>query len=95
MEKTMDSHLTEPNPALAEQVRRTPDGMAHWAGTGPDGATCAKCEHYGYFYEDRAGQSRRKPSACALYARRMQKHGGNIPSDTDACKWFEPASDGR
>jgi hypothetical protein len=83
-------HLTEPNAELAEQVRRTPPGMAHWAGTGPAGQTCAGCGHYGYWYETRTGKSGRRASACELYFRRCHTHGNTLPAATPACKYFNP-----
>jgi hypothetical protein len=87
----MTKHLTEPNPDLAEQVKRTPQGMAHWAGSGPEGATCGGCSHYGYWYTTWTNKKRRKPSGCELYYRRMHTHPDSpLPKATAACKYFEP-----
>jgi hypothetical protein len=67
-------------------VKRTPEGMAHWAGTGPKGKACGDCEHLqprgsiGY--------------GCALYSRMMNGHQpvNSIPRNTRACKYFERRS---
>jgi hypothetical protein len=88
---TMDKHLTEPDPALAKLIRRTPQGMMHWAGTGPHGATCGKCEHYGYWYHAPSKVDRQwKKHGCGKYWKRMHRHpNGAIPATTEACKYFE------
>lgn len=84
----MSKHLTEPNQELARLVRATPHGMAHWAGTGPAGATCGRCTHYGYS----VWTGHRKPNNCALYYSRMGVHGRRpLPETTPSCKYFESA----
>lgn len=81
----MNRHLTEPNAKLAKLIRATPHGMAHWSGTGPVGATCGRCAHYGYF--DQSG--RLKPNGCALYFARTRAHGKHsLPEGTPACEYF-------
>jgi hypothetical protein len=81
----MSKYLTEPNPELAKLIRATPHGMAHWAGTGPAGASCDRCAHYGYFDQN----GRRKPNGCALYFARTGVHGRDqLPKGTPACKYF-------
>ena len=63
--------------------KRTVDGMAHWAGTGPKGLCCGDCVHLhprgalGY--------------GCAQYSRMMGGHQplNSIPRTTPACKYFE------
>lgn len=81
-------HLTEPDPELARLREKTPPGMAHWAGTGPEGKTCGGCNHWGYWYETRAGISKRKTSCCEVYYRHLHIHGGSLPATTPACKYF-------
>ena len=86
----MSKHLSEPNLELARLVRATPHGMAHWAGTGPVGATCGRCTHYGYFDQN----GRRKPNGCARYFALMHAHGKYpLPETTPACKYFEQAEE--
>lgn len=83
-------HLTKPNVVLEEMRRRTPPGMAHWAGTGPEGATCRGCAHWkttGYL----AGSGLLKNSPCDKYRRMMGGvDGPPIPHYAPACKWIEP-----
>ena len=78
----MNKHLTSTNPALEEAVRRTPFGMAHWAGSGPIGKTCGQCEHL-------VDMNRASPRRCAEYHRRMKRWGGVIARSTASCKYFE------
>ena len=81
------SYLTEPNPQLAEMVRHTPPGMAHWSGTGPAGATCGQCE---WFTEIKWGGG--KSTRCGKYTKMMNGQQGpkKIPAETFACKYFDP-----
>jgi hypothetical protein len=37
IKRLFDPALTQPDPAFAQQLRRTVPGMAHFAGTGPVG----------------------------------------------------------
>jgi hypothetical protein len=36
-------YLTSVNPTLDRLAAATDCGQAHWAGTGPEGATCGQC----------------------------------------------------
>lgn len=88
----MDAHLTEPNPDLARMIRNTPDGMAHWAGSGPEGKTCKTCAHYGAVFP-REGTTKYQ-DRCKLYQQRAGgRVGGKIPSATAACKYFSAVTD--
>lgn len=90
-------HLTTPNAELAEFQRKTPSGMAHWAGTGPDGATCLQCKHWnncgdpaGYYSKTGMRGGMIKPRRCGKYKSMMQgRHGDAIPWDALACKYFD------
>lgn len=91
-----DAHLTEPNPQLAEWQRKTPNGMAHWAGTGPEGKTCRECEHWQHekrYYAKRGLQrGTLKPARCRKYKTMMNgQTGGEIPHDARSCKYFAQA----
>jgi hypothetical protein len=63
--------------------RRTIDGMAFWAGSGPKGKACGDCEHLqprgsiGY--------------GCKQFSRMMDGYQpvNNIPRSTPSCKYFE------
>lgn len=87
-------HLTEPNADLAEKRRRTPAGMAFWAGTGPANKTCRECELWKYEPRDgyMSGSGLLKESPCEKYARMMNILAGpKLPYYTPSCKYFEPA----
>ena len=81
----MSRFLTSTNPELEQQVRCTPAGMAHWSGTGPIGATCKQCAHYGDIASD-DGRTRR--NRCAKYRALTGSIGGVVPGDTPACRHF-------
>lgn len=89
--ETVSDHLTEPNIDLASKRKRTPPGMAFWAGTGPAGATCRGCEKWdslGYY----ADCGLLKDSPCAKYRSMMNgTQGDKLPHFTPACKYFEAA----
>lgn len=70
------------NPNLTEREQKhnhTVAGMAHWAGTGPPGTTCATCAFYFGW--------------CRKF-REMMKTGGQrtqlkIPDNIPSCKYYE------
>lgn len=94
----IDERLTNPNPALAEQQRASFPGMAHWALTGPAGATCRECR----FFEHRdrysssttgfkGGELRAAP--CAKFRSLMNgKQGAAVPNTAAACRHFDRAA---
>jgi hypothetical protein len=92
-EDGFSKHLTEPNLDLAQKRKDTFPGMAHWARTGPDGATCRGCvrwEFDGYF----AGSGLLKPALCAKYRSLMHgQPGAKVPHYAQACKHFDAAED--
>lgn len=57
-------------------------GMAHFAGTGPEGAKCGKCE---WFKPAKAAHKGR----CEKYFRLMNHDGELIDTNYDACRYFE------
>jgi hypothetical protein len=85
----MKDHLTKPDPKIARLVRKTPPGMAHWASTGPAGATCGRC----LFYQN-------KTERCGKYIAMMRAGGSRnvpvlkVPSSTEACRHYELAPPG-
>jgi hypothetical protein len=89
-EHAPEEHLTEPNTELALLIKATPAGMAHWAGTGPNGATCRECEHYDYF----DAKMKRHPNGCVLYYANMRANCKTpIPARTPACWFFRKRDD--
>lgn len=86
----MDPHLTEMfSNDLSAKVARTPNGMAHLAGSGPAGATCGKCD---FFIEPAKSAMAKPPGKCREHQRLMKlnKAIGKIPPNTPACKYFQP-----
>src|SRR5438045_21895 len=89
----MNLHLTIIDPELERLRRQTHSGMAHWAGTGPSGATCRQCVYWadgtGYY----AGIfGTLKPRRCARYQEMIGVGGGPIPHDAPACKYFSESA---
>jgi hypothetical protein len=80
-------YLTSTNPELEKLARSTPRGMAHWAGTGPVGASCDKCVHHADI--NVAGGKRVKHNRCLKFYRMMGRPGGVASPDTPACRHFE------
>lgn len=84
--------MTVTNPELESAEARTAPGMAHWAGSGPDGAKCGKCAFYGYHYRKSNGDTSRRASSCEKFFKMMSKHGDGLDKNQLGCKYFEPAS---
>lgn len=86
-----EARLTNPgtgNPVLDARIAATPAGMAHWAGTGPEGAICAQCRRWAEFRVERPPQSKR--ARCGKFAGLMGKMGRGVDGRTPACRLFEP-----
>lgn len=74
---------------LTQPDLRSQPGMAHFAGTGPEGKTCGQCAHYGFYRESKVGKSYRV-SGCGKYQRLTGHPGPAFHKDTSSCKYFEP-----
>jgi hypothetical protein len=87
-------HLTEGHRAdIAKAIGKSHAGMAHFADTGPFGATCAMCVHYGCWKQIRNAsgevvQTSRVQEACAKYKELTGKIGPAVPANASACKYF-------
>ena len=81
-----DPGLTTPDPQFSKQVDGSIPGMAHFAGTGPDGAVCGRCGYW-IFVNIGHGTSPR----CSKYAEMMGGKFGpaKIPHNTPACRYFK------
>ena len=89
----MTSHLTVLDPVLEKHIAVTPPGMAHWAGTGPDGTSCRQCLFFasnGYYSANSKHGDTLKPSPCKQYQKMMNRIGPPIRYETASCKYFEP-----
>lgn len=91
------SHFTQVDPAFEQKRNKTQPGMAHFAGSGPEGLTCRQCEHWtgcgqesGYYAKNGKHGGVLKPRSCAKYQRLMQGEvGPGVPHETSACKYFD------
>jgi hypothetical protein len=66
-------------------------GMAHFAGTGPEGKTCRECEHW-QWNSRRSESGAPQPASCAKWKQLMgsPRDGMAIPHSAKACKYFFP-----
>ena len=89
--------LTVVNEQLERAEMMTAPGMAHWAGSGPDGATCGKCRFYGYEYAKANGDHSFKRSACGKFYAMTRRHGNSLEERQIGCKYFDlnPQSNSR
>lgn len=83
---------------LEGQAKKTHEGQAHFAGSGPNGKTCGDCTFKGYYRKgrERWNEARqehiarsRKVQGCEKFLRMTGIHGPDIPADALACKYFE------
>lgn len=75
-------------------------GMAHFAGSGPDGKTCGKCKFRGLVRESRRATFSEKlqdfvhksyrTTQCQVFKRLTGEYGAAVKKDYKACKYFEP-----
>lgn len=89
-------YLTDPD-GIRDCVVETHEGMAHFAGTGPEGKLCAHCLHW------RNGQERQLPTAvtpprpaqamCSVFFRMTRIKSKPVPFDALACRHFEAHPD--
>ena len=77
---------------LTYQIRTTQSGQAHFANTGPFGATCEECAFYSYFrkFLNSSGDviKTQRRNGCAKYLQLTGKHGPGFPASTSACRYF-------
>jgi hypothetical protein len=78
---------------VAQQIRTTVPGMAHFGNTGPFGATCGECVFLGYYRQIRnqSGDTIKAVhrGGCEKYFKLTQYHGPPVPPNTAACRHFE------
>jgi hypothetical protein len=82
--------LTKHNSKLDDYVARTPEGMAHWAGSGPDGKTCATCRYFGQVARETATKTIMSKDRCKLYTKMMNGKVGPhpLPPSTPSCNKY-------
>jgi hypothetical protein len=90
--KTGEIPLVPLDPAFDSQVARTRPGQAHFAGTGPFGATCGECAFLGYWRQVRSASGdlirSERSAGCAKFHQLTGKHGPAVQPGTDACRHF-------
>jgi hypothetical protein len=79
---------------LARQIGKSVRGMAHFAATGPFGAQCKDCAHYGVWQQVRnqAGDVIKTVfhrGRCAKSRELTGKLGPAVPPQTESCRYFE------
>lgn len=89
-------HGTIPyNEKMAQYQRETVPGMAHWAGSGPDGKTCRECANClssGYYAKRGMGGGNLKPIGCSKFAALLQTKPIKFPHEKRACRFFEQSA---
>lgn len=91
------SYMTE-LPGVADTDQALP-GMAFFAGTGPDGKTCADCKFRGLTrqssketYSERLQQFVSKTyrtTQCQMFKRLAGEYGSAVKKNYPACKYFD------
>jgi hypothetical protein len=83
---------------LEHQMRTTHAGQAHWANTGPFGATCGECVFLGYHQKhfNKAGDLVKAThrGGCEKFYQLTNKHGPIVPTHAAACRYFQRKEDG-
>jgi ribosomal protein L40E len=94
MKLSASSHLTQGySPEVASQIRKTHVGMASWAATGPFGATCRECQHYGCWKQTRNAcgdvvKTVFHACCCGMFKQLTGQLGARIPPQAEACRHF-------
>jgi hypothetical protein len=87
-------HLTQGHSdVLTYQIRTTHPGQAHFANTGPFGATCGDCVFLGYHQQihNKSGDTIKttRHAGCKKFYQLTGKHGPRVPQHAAACRYFE------
>lgn len=84
------NHLTEAyDDALEKTLSWTHQGMAHFAGTGPDHTTCNSCAFYGTGLRKRTHSEKPADQSCMKYKALTGLKGKTFPRSVKACKYYE------
>jgi hypothetical protein len=84
---------SDPSDVHEHGIRGSHCGQAHFANTGPFGATCGDCVFLGY-YQQRRNKTGDTTHAvyrggCKKFHELPGKHGPIVPANASACKYFE------
>lgn len=86
-----DRGLKEINDPIQAAAKNTHEGMASWAGGGPDGKVCWECANFG------AGHAAKPPkrsnkSGCHEWSRLLKNASPKkFPGTASACRYFKEA----
>jgi hypothetical protein len=84
--KKISSKLT----MTTTEQRASHKGMAHFAGTGPNGRTCRECSHWDQHGARNKYDTKLKDERCKKFSALAQgKKGQAVPADAFACKYFD------
>jgi hypothetical protein len=84
-------HLTMgQDPVLAKQIAQSRPGMAHFAATGPFGATCKDCTYWQKLEGKEGGKEKLR---CAKYKQLTGHLGPPVAGKIEACRYFERADE--
>jgi hypothetical protein len=90
----LTSNLTQGDPVFDHQIQATHRGQAHFANTGPFGATCGECALLGYYQQhfNKTGDVIKAThrGGCQKFYELTGKHGPIVPKHVPACKYFKP-----
>lgn len=91
------AHLTRPySDEQQAKIAETKEGMANWAGGGPENTTCRECKfafdfkRYAQSHKLKAGRLRAQ--RCQRFKLMMHKQGPAFDPNTRSCIFFDPAS---
>ena len=87
------------DPETVRSIALTVDGMAHFSGTGPLGATCGECAFYGcrarIVKRDGTARLSFRRNACAKFFALTGKYGPSVPEKMEAYRHFVRRNDAR
>ena len=69
-------------PEIECMAEMTPQGMAHWATSGPQGTHCVECKHFDL------SSPKQENGRCLKYTTLTRRKGEQVPKWTPACKHF-------
>jgi hypothetical protein len=92
LNEPLQKHLTEA--PIDRFARASHPGMAHFAGTGPQGKTCRECvfwAHGPHDYRAKNGKYRGliEPAKCNKYQQITTQAGAKVPDEAMSCRYFE------
>lgn len=66
------------------------NGMAYFAGTGPENTYCSTCRFRGLYRKSQSSGRTYKSYACAMFKSLTGRYGPVVRMDNPSCKYYEP-----